>query len=99
MHTPSKVHRVKDAELEDPILAPVAAIENNQVFRLKGAFMGWDIATGLIDSNLIAKAAYPDLFTDIDMEKKGEEILKTFYNTEGLYTPLKEGSDLPSFDQ
>ena len=99
MHTPSKVHRVKDVELEDPILAPVAAIENNQVFRLKGTFMGWDIATGLIDSNIIAKAAYPDLFTDIDMEEKGEEILKTFYKTEGLYAPLKEGSDLPSFDQ
>ncbi len=97
MHTPSKVHRVKDEELEDPILAPIAAIENDQIYRLKGTYMGWDIATGLIDSNIIAKAAYPTLFADIDMDKKGEEILSTFYNTEGLYTPLKEGSDLPSF--
>ena len=96
-HTPSKVHRVKEEEFQDPILSPITAIEDDHVYRLKGTFMGWDIATGLIDSNIIAKAAYPDLFADVDMEKKGEEILKTFYTTDGLYVPLKEGSDLPSF--
>lgn len=96
-HTPSKVHRVKDEEFEDPILSPISAIENDQIYHLKGTYMGWDIATGLIDSMIIAKAAYPDLFADIDMEKKGEAILKTFYQTDGLYAPLKEGSDLPSF--
>lgn len=60
--------------------------------------MGWDIATDLVDSNIIAKVAYPTLFSDVNMDKKGKEILKMFYGTEDLYKPLKESSDLPSFD-
>ncbi len=99
MHTPSQVYGVKAEELQDPILASVDAIENDQTYHLKGTYMGWDIATGLIDSNIIAKTAYPSLFEDIDMEEKGDDILNTFYRTEGLYPSVKESSNLPSFDE
>ena len=99
MHTPSKVYRVNREELmADSVLKSVSAIENNQVYHIKANYMGWDIATGLVDTYIIAKVVYPEIFEDIDMDKKGEEILKTFYSTEGLYKKLKENSDLPSFN-
>jgi len=98
MHTPSKVYRVDLEEIKkDPVLKSVSAIQNNQVYHLKSFYMGWDIATGVVDTYIIAKVAYPSLFEDIDMGEKGEEILKEFYQAEGLYESLRVNSDLPSF--
>lgn len=56
--------------------------------------MGWDIATGLTDLYYMAKIAYPELFPDMDIEEKGNEILKMFYDKDGLFNILKANSNI-----
>lgn len=99
LHTPSKVKRVNMEELKaDPVLSNMQAVKNDTIYSIKAMYMGWDIATGLVDLNYMAKLAYPETFKDLDVSKKSNEILKKFYRTDGLYQVLEENNGLHKFD-
>lgn len=98
LHTPSKVKRVKMEELKtDPVLSNMQAIKNDSIYSIKAMYMGWDIATGLVDLNYMAKLSYPETFKDLDVSKKSNEILKKFYRKDGLYKVLEENNGLHKF--
>ncbi|ANB02862.1 ABC transporter substrate-binding protein [Ectothiorhodospira sp. BSL-9] len=93
LHTPSQAsHVALDSVLEDARLQGVAAIRDGQVHRFKGTYMGWDLATGLVDLIRMGKILYPDALEDLDVQARGEDILHTFYGTPGLYEHLSRQS-------
>ncbi len=99
-HTPSKVYRVDFAEIEaDPVLKNLRAVKNKNIYHVKSYYMGWDVATGLVDLYYIGKLAYPDVFTDLDVEAVGNEILKTFYGKDDLYKLLEENNAFYDFNE
>lgn len=99
LHTPSKTSRVElDNIYQDSRLKEIPAIKNENIYRFKGTYMGWDIATGLIDLIYMSKIMYPGAMKDVSVEEKGETILQFFYHTEGLYDYLAQQSSLKSWE-
>ncbi len=95
LHTPSRASRVsREAVLEDARLAGVEAVEQGRVYRFKGFYMGWDLATGLVDLVHMAKILYPQAMAGVDRAERGEAILRFFYGETGLYEHLAEQSGL-----
>jgi iron complex transport system substrate-binding protein len=93
LHTPSRTSRVSlDTVLDDARLQDVAAIRDGQVHRFKGTYMGWDLATGLVDLIRMGKILYPQALEDLDAQTLGEDILYTFYGKPGLYESLARQS-------
>jgi len=91
MHTASKIYCVKSESVTgDTSIADVRAVKNNKYFHYKGHYMGWDLATGLVDLFYMGQIAYPEDFGNI--EQKGEEILMEFYGVSGLYNYLAENN-------
>ena len=62
--------------------------KNNDIFPTKGQMRGYDVATELAEVYYIAKLLYPDEFKDLDVMAEGDEIMKEFYNEDGLYTKM-----------
>ena len=79
--------------LEDPDLQTVKAVKNRNINYTKGWYIGWDPATGVAETFYMAKIFHPDKFKDLDVEEKGNEILKRFYGVDGLYTWMLEICD------
>jgi iron complex transport system substrate-binding protein len=79
-----------DKILSDPLLQTVSAIKNRRVYGTKAWFAGWDPATGLCECFYMAKLFYPELFKDMDVEAKGNEILEEFYKRPHLYDWMLE---------
>ncbi|MEA3424347.1 MAG: ABC transporter substrate-binding protein [Bacillota bacterium] len=75
---------------ENQIIKSVEAIKNNDIFPTKGQMRGYDVATELTEVYYIAKLLYPDEFKDLDVAKEGDEIMKEFYNGDGLYTKMSD---------
>ena len=95
IHGGSKTHRLSIEDiLLDSDLQTVNAVKNKSVYYTKGHFIGWDSATGLTEAFYMAKLFHPDKFEELDMEEKGNEILKKIYGADGLYTWMLETSDL-----
>ncbi|ABM62121.1 ABC transporter substrate-binding protein [Halorhodospira halophila] len=95
LHTPSRASRVaRDEVLDDERLSGVKAVEAERIHRFKGTYMGWDLATGLIDLVHMARVLYPEAMADVDLRDRGEEILEVFYGDPGLYDRLQELSSL-----
>lgn len=95
LHAPAKNRRANIEDFtNDPTLKNLTAVKENKIYSIKQTYMGWDIATGLTDLYYMAKKSYPELFADIDIEEKGNEILKKFYNTDDLFNILKTNSDI-----
>ncbi|MGM0676319.1 MAG: ABC transporter substrate-binding protein [Pseudomonadota bacterium] len=93
LHTPSRTSRVSlDTVLDDARLQDVAAIRDGQVHRFKGTYMGWDLATGLVDLIRMGKILYPQALENLDAQTLGEDILCTFYGKPGLYESLARQS-------
>ena len=78
----------------DPILKTIDAIKNNQIYSVKGQMRGYDIANEIAEVFYVAKLLYPNKFEELDVEKKGNEILKEFYNVDGLYTKMSDAIGL-----
>ena len=95
IHGPSAPHTLSIEDvLSDPDLQTINAVKNKKVYYTKGHFIGWDPATGLTEAFYMAKLFHPDAFKDLDVEEKGNGILKKVYRADGLYTWLLENSDL-----
>ena len=95
LHTPSQAYRPSlNLYYDDPVLKEISAARNRRIHRIKCTFMGWDIATGMVDTLLIAKHTYPETFADINIEEKANEILETFYSKPNLFAVLNAQSDL-----
>ncbi|AHK80753.1 hypothetical protein M911_12970 [Ectothiorhodospira haloalkaliphila] len=93
LHTPSQASRVSlDTVLNDARLQDVSAIRDGQVHRFKGTYMGWDLATGLVDLIRMGRILYPKALEDLDAALLGEDILHTFYGKPGLYEHLARQS-------
>jgi len=72
--------------LSDPRLQTVNAVKNGDVYYTKGFYIGWDPASGIAESFYLAKLFHPDLFKDLNVEVKGNEIFEKFYGAPDLYT-------------
>jgi iron complex transport system substrate-binding protein len=87
------VHNGDPAEIEavlsDPVLQNVNAIKNGSIYPVKIGLGGKGILAQSVTQVLyLAKLFHPDEFEDLDVEDEGNEILKTFYGVDGLYTDL-----------
>jgi iron complex transport system substrate-binding protein len=80
--------------LSDPDLQTINAVKNRKVYYTNGFMIGWDPAVGFTETFYMAKLFHPDKFSDLDMEKEGNEILKRVYGADSLYTGMLENSDL-----
>ncbi|MEA1974643.1 MAG: ABC transporter substrate-binding protein [Bacillota bacterium] len=78
----------------DPIFKTIKAVKNNQIYSVKGQMRGYDIANELAEIFYVAKLLYPNEFQELDVEKEGNEILKKFYNVDGLYTKMSNAIGL-----
>jgi iron complex transport system substrate-binding protein len=100
IHTASTSHRFDmDEVANDPSYSSISAIANDNYYHIKGTYMGWDIATGLVDLLYMAKVTYPEQFEDLNVEKAGDEVLEYFYGMEGLYQRLIDYNDYYEFDE
>ena len=72
--------------LSDPELQTINAVKDRIVYYTKGYGYGWDPATGITETFYFAKLFHPDKFTDLDVDKEGNEILEKFYGVDGLHT-------------
>lgn len=71
----------------------INAVKNGKVYKVTWlGFAGFDPAGTVISTFQRAKLFHPDLFRDLDVERKGNEIFKVVYSVEGLYTRLKNES-------
>jgi len=87
------VHNGDPAEIEavlsDPVLQNVNAVKNGSIYPVKIGLGGKGILAQSVTQVLyLAKLFHPDEFGDLDVEEEGNEILKTFYGVDGLYTDL-----------
>ncbi len=99
-HTPSKVYRVDFEEVKaDPVLKNLRAVKNDKMYHVKSYFMGWDVATGLVDLYYMGKLAYPEVFADLNVKEVGNEILKEFYGQDDLYRLLEENNAFYDFSE
>ena len=80
--------------LSDPRLQTINAVKNRKLYYARGYSGGLDPAIALTEVFYFAKLFHPDKFEDLDVEKEGNEILKTFYGVDGIYTDMAEGCDL-----
>lgn len=82
----------------DEILQDIDAIKNNKLYPIRGHLRGWDIASEVTELFYIAKILYPNKFTNVDVEREGNEILKKFYNIDNLYTEMSTKLNLYKFE-
>jgi iron complex transport system substrate-binding protein len=61
------------------LLQGTDAVKNGRVYGLFGPYIGSDPKLWLADMYITAKALYPDLFSDISITAKGEEIFVFCY--------------------
>ncbi len=83
---------------EDPIVSSVDAVINEYVYPLRGPISDWDTAIQATEVFYVAKILYPELFADLDVEAYGNEIMKTLYGVDGLYTEMREFVGLYNWD-
>ena len=62
------------------------AVKAGDVYYTKGFYIGWDPASGIAESFYLAKLFHPDIFEDLNVEERGNDIFEEFYGADGLYT-------------
>ncbi|HPY71752.1 MAG TPA: ABC transporter substrate-binding protein, partial [Methanothrix sp.] len=88
-----------DAVLSDPVLQSVNAVNNGSIYPVMIGLSGKGILAESVTQVLyLAKLFHPDRFEDLDVEEEGNEILKTFYGVDGLYTELENEFQLYRWD-
>ena len=78
----------------DPAFQTINAVKNDTVYPHKGCMIGWDAATVTTEAFYFAKLFHPETFKDLDVEKKGNEIMERLYGVDGLYTEMVDGCGL-----
>jgi iron complex transport system substrate-binding protein len=78
--------------LSDPDLQTINAVKNHKVYYTLGGFQifGGNHPRALIEAFYLAKLFHPEKFEELDMDKRGNEIIKMFFGVGGLYTKLAE---------
>lgn len=74
--------------LNDPQWQNLDAVKEGRVYNVIVGYYGWYPATAIINVMQIAKIAYPELFSDLDVEKEGNEIYKVMYGVDNFFTDL-----------
>ena len=99
--TSSKNHKLSiedvltDPDLRDPEGQPVIkAIKNDRVYYKQGAMIYSDRTIAVCHAYYFAKLFYPDKFAELNVEGKGNEIMKRVYGVDGLFTEMTEKVDL-----
>ncbi len=82
----------------DHIFKTINAVKNNQIYSVKGQMRGYDIANELAEIFYVAKLLYPNEFEELDVEKEGNEILKKFYDVDGMYTKMSNAIGLHEWE-
>jgi len=86
---------LSDPDLRDAEGQPVInAIKNERVYYKQGAMIYSDRAIAVCHAYYFAKLFYPDKFAELNVEEKGNEILKNVYGVDGLFTEMTEKLDL-----
>ena len=78
----------------DPAFQTLNAVKNDTVYPHKGCMIGWDAATVTTEAFYFAKLFHPETFKDLDVEKRGNEIMERLYGVDGLYTEMVDGCGL-----
>ena len=87
------------AVLSDPVLQSVNAVKNERIYPVMIGLGGKGILAESVTQVLyLTKIFHSDKFESLDVKKEGNEILKTFYGIDGLYTELENEFQLYSWD-
>ncbi|MDQ1313728.1 MAG: transporter substrate-binding protein [Euryarchaeota archaeon] len=87
------------AVMSDPVLQSVNALKNGRIYPVMIGLGGKGILAESVTQVLyLTKIFHPDKFESLDVEEEGNEILKTFYGIDGLYTELENEFQLYSWD-
>ncbi len=79
---------------DDSLLQHTNAIQNRNVYYLRGPRSDWDTAIEAAEVFYIAKLLYPEKFKEMDVIKEGNEIFRKLYGVENLYTEMSENVGL-----
>jgi len=83
--------------LSDPDLKSIKAVQDGAVHYTMSFNFGWDPAIGVVQCFYMGKLLHPEEFSDMDVEKKGNEILKEVYGADGIWTSITKNRDLYSW--
>ena len=78
----------------DPVIRYTNAARDQRIYSIRGHMRGWDIATEAVEVLYVAKIAYPERFSRLNVAREGDEILKTFYRVEGMFSEMSEKTGL-----
>jgi iron complex transport system substrate-binding protein len=78
----------KEELLADPALQTINAIKNKRIYFAVAMDYGYDQPLGVCEVQYLAKLFYPDKFTDLNVEKECNEIMKKFYGVDGLWSDM-----------
>ena len=82
----------------DPDLQTVNAVKDRRVYYTPGYFLGWDQASGIVETVYMAKLFHPDRFGDRDVTEKNNKILKRFYGVDGLWSEIADACEYYTWD-
>ena len=93
--TSSRKHRLSIEEvLSDPDIQTINAVKNDRAYYKQGAMIYSDRAIAVCHAYYFAKLFYPDEFAELNVEEKGNEIMRSVYGVDGLFTEMTEKLDL-----
>ncbi len=84
--------------LSEPSFQSIKAVNDERVYYVKGPISGIDPASSLTECFYMAKLFHPQAFADLDVEAKGNEMLKRMYGADGLYTWMEDYYHLYSWN-
>ena len=84
----------KEKIMSDSVLQTITAVKNCRIYYIRDGWMGSDPTTGLAETFYMARIFHPEEFSDIDITSKYNEVLKSFYRADGLYSWLLKESGL-----
>jgi iron complex transport system substrate-binding protein len=87
-YLPSERLVTVESVLKDPRLASVRAVRNGRVHYTFGFWYWWDPALVLVETAHLTRLFHPGSMPGFDLVREGDEIFRSFYGAEGLFTSL-----------
>lgn len=83
---------------DDPIMQHTRAVENGNVYYLRGPKSDFDMAIEAAEVFYVARLLYPEKFAELDVDKYCNEIFEKLYGVENLYSEMRDFAQMESWE-
>jgi len=94
--SPKSTYKIEDFS-SDSTFQTINAVKNQDLYYIRVGASGAEPAGNLAECFYLAKLFYPEKFSDLDVESKGNAILKKYFGVDGLYTWAQSNCELYSW--